>query len=190
MNRLEAALVDIAGHLEGQRIPYMVIGGFANLHWGRPRLTQDLDLKVQVPEPSWTGFIAGLSAGFRILVEDPVAFMRETRVLPIATPTGVRADLVLAELPYEVEALRRAAAIPVSGMAVRICTAEDLILHKIISDRNRDRDDVEGVILSRGGSLDRGYLDPRVGEMAAGLERPDIVEFYRSCLRKAGLGDA
>src|SRR6185503_18392109 len=57
MNRLEAALLDISGYLEGERIPHMVIGGFANLRWGRPRLTEDLDLKVQMAEPSWSSFV-------------------------------------------------------------------------------------------------------------------------------------
>ena len=70
---------------------------------------------------------------------------------------------------------------------MRVCTAEDLVLHKVISDRGRDRDDVGGVVARQGASLDRSYLDPKVREMAAGLERPDILEFYRSCLKQAGL---
>ena len=61
MNRLEAAVLDVADHLEGSQIPYMIFGGFANLHWGRPRLTEDIDIKVDVPEPSWPSFVDGLS---------------------------------------------------------------------------------------------------------------------------------
>jgi hypothetical protein len=187
VNRLEAALLEIALHLEERRIPYMVIGGFANLHWGKPRLTEDIDLKVEMDEGGWPSMVAGVSGRFRVLVEDPLAFLSETRVLPIATGSGVRADLVVAGLPYEREALGRAVSVPIAGKAVRICTAEDLIVQKIISDRQRDRDDVEGVIQRQGGALDRDMLDPLVQEMAAGLERPEILQFYRSCLRKAGL---
>lgn len=188
MNRLEAALIEVAGHFEEQRIPYMVIGGFANLHWGRPRLTQDLDLKVDVEESDWPALIRGLSSRFKILVPDPAGFLLETRVLPIETATRVRADLIVGELPYEKDAIHRAVTLPIAGRGIRVCTAEDLILHKIISDRARDRDDVEGVIQTRGRSLDREYLDPRVREMAAGLERPDMVSFYEACLRKVDEG--
>ncbi len=62
-----------------------------------------------------------------------------------------------------------------------------MILHEIISDRGRDRDDVGGVVARLGASLDRSYLDPKVREMAAGLGKPDILSFYRSCLEQAGL---
>jgi hypothetical protein len=188
VNRLEAALLDIAGHLQSQNVPYMVIGGFANLHWGRPRLTEDLDVKIDVEEARWAEFTDGLRVGFEILVPNALEFLGETRVLPVQTRTGVRVDLVMAELPYEREAIRRAVTVAVGSRSVHLTTAEDLILHKIISDRNRDRDDVEGVIALRGGELDRDYLDPRVRELACGLEKPEILEFYEECIRKAGAG--
>ena len=188
MNRLEAALADVARHLDDEGVPYMVFGGFANLHWGRSRLTEDLDIKVHVAESRWPAFVAALGRRFRILSDDALAFARETRVIPVETPSGIRVDLVLAGLPYEVEAIRRAVELPVETSKVRLCTAEDLILHKIISERARDRDDVEGVILRQASRLDRGYLDPRINDLAAGLERPDIANRYREHLRQAGLG--
>lgn len=187
MTSLEAALVDVATYLESERVPYMVIGGYANLHWGRPRLTEDLDVKVQLAEFSWTGFLAGLGSRFRLLAKDPLELLQATQVVPVQTPTGVRVDLIVAGLPYEEEAIRRAIPIEVHGRRIRICAAEDLILHKILSDRPRDGEDVEGVILRQGGALDREYLDAHVRELAAGLERPDLLEFYAECLRKAGL---
>jgi hypothetical protein len=186
VNRLEAAVLDVADHLESQKIPYMIFGGFANLHWGRPRLTEDIDIKVDVPEPAWSSFVDGLSRRFTLLVGDALAFVRDTLVVPVSTRTGVRVDLVMAALPYERAAIARAASVAVGERSVKISTAEDLILHKIISDRPRDRDDVEGVIVRQGPKLDRTYLDPKVQEMATGLGKPEIVEFYRSCLDRAG----
>jgi hypothetical protein len=187
VNRLEAALIDVARHLEGSGVPYMVFGGFANLHWGRSRLTEDLDVKVRLDQSRWPEFLAGLGRRFRVLPADALAFAHETHVIPIETPTRVRVDLVLAVLPYEEEAIRRAVVLPVGPATVRLCTAEDLILHKIVSERARDRDDVEGVVLRRGALLDRDYLDPRIHELAAGLERPEIASYYHECLRKAGI---
>ena len=165
----------------------MVIGGFANLYWGRPRLTQDVDVTIQVPESGWPGFLTRVGERFRVLSRDPIAFARETRVVPVATRSaGVRVDLVFAGLPYEEAAIRRATRVDIAGTSVRLCTAEDLVLHKLASKRPRDLDDVEGVILRQGRALDRSYLDPLVSELAAILGRPEIESFYSSCLRKAG----
>ena len=185
MTPLEAALLDIASFLVERRVPYVVIGGFANLYWGRPRLTEDLDLKISLPEENWPAFVSDVRMHFRFMSRDPEAMLRELRVLPILTRAGVRVDLIVAGLPYEEQAIGRAVSVPIGGVAVALCSAEDLILHKIISDRARDREDVAGVIVRQGKSLDRSYLDSKVRELANGLERPDVVEYYEECLRKA-----
>jgi hypothetical protein len=180
VNTLEAAVTDVAAFLEEGAVPYMVIGGFANLVWGRPRLTQDLDVTVSVAEERWPRFIEDLGRRFRILVDAPHAFARETRVIPLSTPTSVRVDMILAGLPYEEEALRRAVTVTLAGRGVRFCSAEDLIIHKLASDRPRDREDVEGILVRQRGALDCAYLDPRIEALATGLERPEILSFYRS----------
>jgi len=187
MNLLEAALADLAGFLSEFRVPYMVIGGFANLRWGRPRLTQDLDLTVLVPEGELSQFLARLGKRYHLLAPDPLGLARETRVVPLATSAGVRADLILAGLDYEQAAVRRAVSVPVAGLTVCLCTAEDLIVHKLASQRLRDQEDAEGVIVRQGPALDRAYLEPLVQQVAAELDRPAIVEFYRACLGKAGI---
>jgi hypothetical protein len=187
MTELESAVLEVTAFLEAEHVPYMVIGGFANLHWGRPRLTQDVDVTIQVPEGAWPAFIALAGEKFQMLSHDPVRFARETRVIPVATRSGVHIDLVLAGLPYEEEAIRRAIGIGLGDRQVRICTAEDLILHKLVSTRPRDLEDVQGVVTRQAGSLDRSYLDPRVKELALMVERPQIESFYRTCLTEAGI---
>jgi hypothetical protein len=187
VNRLEAALVDVAAFLEARRVPWMVFGGWAALRWGRVRLTEDIDIKVVVEEPAWPGFIAQLAGSYRILVDDPIGFARSTRVLPVRTPTEVRVDIVLAGLPYEEQAIARAQVVELGGVIVRVCGPEDLILHKLVSERPRDHEDVAAVVLRRGAALERDYLDPRVAALARDLERPDIETFYRECLTRAGL---
>jgi hypothetical protein len=138
---------------------------------------------VQVPDSAWPDFVTEVGRRFQLLRPDALEFARRTRVVPISTPTGVRIDIVLAGLPYEESAIRRSVAVTVAGKAVRLCTAEDLIVHKLASERPRDLEDVEGIIARQGTSLDRGYLDPLVAQLAAGLERPEIERRYRSFLR-------
>lgn len=186
---LEAAVLDVAEFLDGAGVPYMIIGGFATLHWGRPRLTQDVDLKISLAEERWPSFTTAVAKRFEVLVPDPLEMLARTRVLPVRTRVGVPVDFVVAGLPYEEQAIARAIGIPVAGGWARLCTAEDLILHKIVSDRARDRDDVEGVVARQGRALDREYLDPRVKDLANGLERPDLLAFYRDALAQAGIPD-
>jgi hypothetical protein len=85
-------------------------------------------------------------------------------------------------LPFERAAIRRARLMSVAGQRVRICTAEDLIITKIVSDRPRDREDVAGIIRTQGAGLDRGYLDPLIEGLAAEMGRPDLFDFYRRCV--------
>lgn len=94
--RLEDALLKIAGFLEERNIPYMVIGGYANLFWGRARVTRDLDITISCPAKQLAGFVAELGQCFRLLPADPLAFIRQHRVLPLQVAEAVRADLVLA----------------------------------------------------------------------------------------------
>ena len=180
---LEKGLLEIVSFLEDTAIPYMVIGGFANLVWGVPRTTQDVDITVRVAEENLTDFLREIGKGFSILPTDPEGFVKETRVLPVQTSNGMRIDLIFAGLPYEETALGRAREVKVQGITVRICSPEDLIIHKIISERPRDREDVEGIFRQQGSSLDFVYLDYIVHELGEALSQAEIVEFYEAMKR-------
>lgn len=185
MTRLEAALLDITGLLEEERVPHMIIGGFANLHWGVERFTRDLDLTVEVADEALETFLRRLEARFALTDPDPLAFVRRHHLIRIVTPNGVPVDLMIATLPYESSAIRRAVAIGIGDRQARVCSPEDLIIHKLASDRPQDAVDVAGIVTRQAARLDRAYLDARVAELATGLERPRIVEFYRSLLARA-----
>lgn len=182
MTRFEEALVAVARFLEGAGVPYMVVGGVANLFWGVPRTTVDVDVTVWVEDQDVASFVQKLAGAFRILPEHPTEFVKETRVLPLEGPEGFRLDLIFGTLPLEQEAIRRARTVSVRGWDVRICAPEDLIVSKIVSDRPRDREDVAGIIQRQRAGLDRRYLDPLIESLASELGRPDLLDFYRSCL--------
>ncbi|HHY96115.1 MAG TPA: hypothetical protein GX513_14075, partial [Firmicutes bacterium] len=95
-----------------------------------------------------------------------------------------RVDLVLAGLPYEEEAIRRAQTVIVGRREVKVCAPEDLVIHKVISERPQDREDVREIIRLRGRALDRAYMDPIVRELSTALERPDVLAFYRQCFEE------
>lgn len=183
MTKFEAALLDMASFLDEQQLPYMIIGGFANLHWGVERFTRDIDITAEVVDDALPGLIESLQQAFQITRGD-LEFAKRNRLVRLRTRTGVDVDLILAALPYESAAIRRAHAIPVGKRTVRICSPEDLIIHKLASERTQDLADVEGVVTRQAGRLDLDYLRPRVRELARGLERPEIEEFLERTLRR------
>lgn len=135
MTSPEHALAAVVRLLEAEGIPYMLIGGMANAVWGEPRATVAIDITVWVAEDDVPGTVAALTAALPAVVPDPAAFVGQTRVLPLRTADGVRVDLIFGMLPFEEEAIRRAVPTTIAETAVRVCTPEDLILHKIISQR-------------------------------------------------------
>ena len=185
MSRLEQALIAVAQFLERQQVPYMVIGGIANIVWGIPRTTLDVDLTVSVSERQLEAVIESLVRVFSPRINDPIAFVKHTRVLPLKTSQGVSVDVIFGQLPYEERAIQRAARERVQGGEIRVCQPEDLIIHKLVSERPKDRDDVRGIIQQQAQRLDRAYLDPQVLALAKGLERPDIEAWYEQCWREA-----
>jgi len=176
---IEEALRSLVEFLEREKVPYMLVGALAGLAWGLRRATFDVDLTV------WAGdgedaLAARLSGAFRSRAPDPRTFVRDTGVLPIEVG-GVHADIIFGRLPYEESAIRRAPVVPVSGLNLRVCSAEDLIVHKIVSERPRDLEDVKDIIQARGKTLDRAYLDPIVRALSHDLSRREIQDRYLGC---------
>lgn len=175
MTRQEEALVGLSRRLEELRIPYMVIGGLANAVWGEPRSTLDIDATIAADTSETLRITAGLEPEFKTLVSEPESFVHETRVLPLQSRSGVRVDLIFGLLPFEREAVERSRLVKFAQTEIRFCTPEDLILLKIISTRDQDRADVQGIIRRRFSELDLDYLEPRIEELSELLTRPEIV---------------
>jgi hypothetical protein len=190
MSAQEDTLAEFAASLTELRIPYMVIGGLANAVWGVPRATLDINVTIWVAEPAIADTIRRLSELATCLVDEPLAFVQRTRVLPLESRHGIRIDVIFGSLPFEEHAIRRARVISVAGTEVLFCTPDDLILQKIISTREQDLADARGVTLRRWTELELAYLEPRIDELATLLERPEIARAWRDWKREASQQDA
>ena len=184
MTALERAVGAIARFLEERQVPYMLIGGIANLIWGEPRSTLDVDASVLVEEDAWPNLVDALRKVFRVVPKAPLAFLRDTHVLPVETSDGIRIDLLWAKLPYEHKAIARATLEEVAGYRVRICRPEDLVIHKIISERPKDREDVRNIVRHQASRLDRHYLTQAVRSLARALDQPELLAFLNECFRQ------
>jgi predicted nucleotidyltransferase len=144
----------------------------------------DVDVTVWVEEERIPTLIDRLGEHLHLLPEEPVAFVERTRVLAAETTEGIRIDIIFGQLPYEEQAIQRARTIDFGGVPVLICSPEDLIIHKIISERSQDREDVRGIIHRLGPLLDREYIEPILRGLEEDLGRADLVTFFADCLER------
>lgn len=185
MNKLEGALKEVQDFLKKKGVQYMIIGGIGNLVWGEPRLTVDIDITVQVSYVKERDFIKEVGSRFRILVDNPEDFVKKTRVLPVELSENVKGDFIFAGLDYEKKAIERAVEVEVSkNNRVRVCTAEDLIIHKALSEREKDWQDIEGILLRRGNLLDKKYILNWLSQFVSALDKPGIQKRFEELWKK------
>ncbi|MDP2754032.1 MAG: nucleotidyltransferase [Nitrospirota bacterium] len=179
MNKLEDALKDIQNFLKARGVPYMIIGGIGNLVWGEPRMTVDIDITIHISDVKERDFIKEAGSKFKVLVGNPDEFVKKTRVLPIEIIESVKGDIIFAGLYYEKMAIERAVEVEISkNTKVRVCTAEDLIIYKAISEREKDWQDIEGILLRRGALLDKKYILSWLSQFASALDKPGIKKRF------------
>ncbi len=186
MIRLKQVLNGLADTLEENSIPYMVIGAMAYAVWGESRTTADVDVAVWVPDADIPKVLKILEMKYRLLVETPAIHVEQSRHLAMVSPEGIRVDVLFGSLPFEREAIERAKAMPFDGRPLPVCTVEDLILYKIISDREKDQSDVRGIALRRMKGLDLEYLEPRIREFADLMGKPSILQLWEDLKREPG----
>jgi predicted nucleotidyltransferase len=173
------ALREVREFLDQHGIRHLVIGGLANAVWGRPRATRDADFKVLIGERTIGEFVALVETHFKFRVRSPVTFAKQTYVVPIYASNQIAVDLGLGFLPYEEHAIERAVVVEYLGVTFSTCTAEDLIIHKAISEREKDWDDIEGVLARQGERLDQAYILHWLVQFAQALEQPELVQRYQ-----------
>jgi hypothetical protein len=157
-------------------IPYLIIGGVAVQRWGEPRLTIDVDLAILLPPGSEERHLREIAAAFPPRLKDGVAFALEHRVLPVDVPGASPADLSLALPGFEEGAIARAVDYDLGpDRAVRLCTAEDLVVYKCVAGRAQDVLDVEGVVARQGDALDVAYIRRWIEEFARITDDREIV---------------
>lgn len=159
---------------------HVTIGGLAVQIWGEARLTNDADLTVDSSLEAGTEPIVRLiTSKFESRVDDPVQFARQSRMILIRTAAGVDVDISLALPGYEDELFARAKAVEISpGKEVRICSPEDLIIHKAIAGRPQDEMDISSVVFRQREGLDVDYIRGWLRQFSNLLENPAIIDRF------------
>ncbi|MFO0568452.1 MAG: nucleotidyltransferase [Polyangiaceae bacterium] len=140
---------------------WYVFGAQAVVAYGRPRMTGDVDVTVDVGRSSTRDLLRALGErSFRMRFDPTDEHLASTRLLPmIHERTRMPVDVVLARSELQAEFLRRSRAVDIGGHSVPVISAEDLIVTKVLAGRRKDLEDIRGVLLTQWDALDFEYVD-------------------------------
>jgi hypothetical protein len=176
VNALIRAAADLQAVCEAHQWRFCFIGGLAVLRWGEPRVTIDVDLTLFTGFGQERTFVSALLNAFHPRIEDAAAFAERNRVLLLRATSGVGLDIALGGLPFEELAVERSTTFTYPpDVALRTCSAEDLIVLKAFADRPKDWMDIEGVIV-RQPRLDWSYLRTQLAPLAELKESPELLD--------------
>jgi hypothetical protein len=158
VNPLFRAAVDVERFCHGCGWEFCFIGALAVIRWGEPRLTRDVDLTVFTGFGGEERYIDDLLKRFAPRREDARAFAIRYRVVLLTAGT-VPVDVALGAMPFEERAVGRATPWTlVEGTAIRMCSAEDLVVFKAFAGRDQDWLDIDGVVRRQGTRLDTALI--------------------------------
>ncbi len=158
--------------LKQASIPYMVIGGQAVLLYGEPRLTRDIDVTLGIGVRELARIKKILPAmGLKVLVKKDQEFVERTMVLPTKDrESDIRVDFIFSFSPYERQAIGRAKNIKIGRTQVKFASLEDLVIHKIVSGRPRDLEDIKSILV-KNPKYDSDYISKWLNEFDQSLNQ-------------------
>ncbi len=184
---LRALFLHAVEILERLGIPYMVVGGFAAILHGQPRLTLDVDIVVDMRAEH----IAPLAAAFPMpdyYADEEAMQDALRRRLPfniIQPSTGAKLDLVpLTDDPLTQSAFarRERTTYDAEGHSAAFICAEDILLAKLRAYKESGSDkhfrDALGIWIAQRGRLDLQRIRRRAS-------RSELLELLEQVLRQA-----
>lgn len=183
---LLAALRALASSLDAIGQPAMIIGGIAVIARGVPRHTIDIDATVAAADLDLdVALDAFATHGIVPRIPDALTFAREHQVLLLRhSPTGTPLEVSLAWLPFELEALDHATVVDFGGVRIRVATPEDLIVLKAVAWRDRDRGDIERLLLLHAADVDLERVRGLVAAFAEAIEEPERPGEFDALVRR------
>src|ERR1051326_6507483 len=157
-------LVDSLRRLNRTKIPYMLTGSMVSNYWGIPRTTHDFDFVIQMPPGSVSKLVEAFRGDFFIDEASVRAgYQPPHQFNAIDTRSALKVDFwMLRTEPLERKMFSRKLKVTLFGERAGICTAEDVILHKLywnqITPSKRQLSDAAGLTTVQRDHLDTAYL--------------------------------
>lgn len=127
-------LVLVVDRLDAARIPYMLSGSTAMNFYAEPRMTRDIDIVAEIRAADVETIAAAFEHGFycdRDMIRQAVDHQGSFNL--IHTPTVIKVDFIVRkDTPYRRVEFDRRRTITVDGHVIRVVSAEDLVLSKLV----------------------------------------------------------
>jgi hypothetical protein len=167
---LRAFFTHVVEVLASLDIPYMVVGGFAAIFYGEPRLTIDVDIIVDIKSSHVRPFVAAFPVPDYYVSEKAIrdSLQRRYPFNVIQPRTGAKVDLVpLSRDPFTRAAFERRQEIEydAAGHSAAFISPEDIVVAKLIAFRETGSDkhlqDARSVLVTQWGLLDAEIIRRR-----------------------------
>lgn len=177
MTEVIQAAAELQAVCQSQDWQFCIIGGLALQRWGEPRETVDVDLTLLTGFGGEEQFIQILLKHFEGRIPDADEFALKRRVLLLRSHKGVGLDIALGALPFEELVVQRSSFFDYTPkIALRTCSAEDLIVLKAFAGRSQDWVDVERIIVRQTDKLDWTYIGEQLRPLAELKGMPEILD--------------
>ncbi|HET7510828.1 MAG TPA: nucleotidyl transferase AbiEii/AbiGii toxin family protein [Solirubrobacterales bacterium] len=145
---------ELLGRLIEAEVRFILVGGLAMNAWGYMRATQDVDVVPDPDQENLTKLDALLrELGGKVDVDGRLldsasisTFLRTGDRTLVRTELG-QVDVLqgLPQIPRYETLEKQAKEIDIDGLLVRVCSLEHLLAMKRVSDRPRDKDDLDAL---------------------------------------------
>jgi len=160
----EKVLQIVISILKKNNIPYMLTGAIAVNYYGRPRLTHDVDIIVNIEKKHIQSIVDAFYQEFYVSsesVED--AIKHHTALNIIHSETGLKIDFWMrTNEEYDKTRFSRRESQTIFDREMYISSAEDMILIKLLwykkSTSEKHIIDAKGILQIQGESVDNNYL--------------------------------
>jgi len=188
---LKAFFTYVVEALERLNIPYMVVGGFAAIFYGEPRLTLDVDIVADMQSHHVSRFVQAFPISDYYVSEEGIrdSLARRYPFNIIQPATGAKVDIVpLPSDPFTLGAFERRQRLVYdeTDRSAVFIAPEDIVLAKLLAFRETGSEkhlrDVRGVLVTLQGKLDleRIKVGAQAVHMSSQLEK--LLEIVRSDL--------
>jgi len=178
----------LVGVLERLGVPYMLVGSLASAAYGEPRMTQDIDVVVDLGEQQVGALCRAFSSAEFYVSESAAldALRRRTQFNIIHVGSGTKIDLVI--LPTgawgKAEFSRRRRMLILPDLEGYCARPEDVILGKMVHYREGGSEkhlrDITGILKVSGDAVDRSYVTRWADQMG-------LADIWQAVLARLGL---
>ena len=178
MDELFRVAAELQSGLDRLGLPNCIIGGLALQAWGELRLTRDVDFSVLTGFDDEERKIDQILTIVTARYPNAIDFALKNRVILGLVGGTVPVDIGLAGFDYETRTLDRSVEFDFgAGRTLRVCSASDLVIMKVFAGRERDFDDVIGVLKRSKELLNWNLIEAELAPLLEAIDAPDRLSW-------------